>query len=76
MSMAAGLAVMPGALSLHEQHRIVADALGLWPAPPNRTNHSVHLGGLPGLWDASQTVGPLAPMRVPDLYVDGLGHAM
>lgn len=74
--MAAGLAVMPGALSPHEQHRIVADALGLWPAPPNRTNHSVHVGGLPGLWDAAQTVGSLPPMRVPDQSVGRSGHAM
>ena len=55
---ASGLAVLPGALTAAEQRRIVRDALTAFVEPPNRTNHTAHLGPLPGLWDASLQVRP------------------
>lgn len=54
----AGLVVLPGVLTMGEQRRILADAFLAWPEPPNHTNHSAHLGPLPGLWTAAQAVRP------------------
>ena len=44
--------MLPGALTAAEQRRVVRDALTAFPEPPNATNHTAHLGPLPGLWAA------------------------
>lgn len=59
--LSAGLVVLPGVLTVEEQQRILSDAFIGWPSPPNRTNHSAHLGPLPGLWAAAQAVHDSPP---------------
>jgi hypothetical protein len=49
-----GLFVVPRALSEVQQENLLRECLAVIPEPPSRSNHSLHLGALPGLWAAAR----------------------
>lgn len=49
----AGLVIFPSVLPAEQQLRLLKSALCEAPEPPSRTNHTLGLGDLPGLWQAA-----------------------